>query len=79
MSPPATARCTARAPCTRVVAVRVAALCCWWRRCTRWWPVWGAALVADLALTLCDMLHGYAFHRVYDRWRPVARPGQTLS
>ena len=49
------------------------------------WPVivaltdlsWGAALVADIGLTLCYMLYGYAFHRVYDRWRPVARPGQT--
>jgi uncharacterized membrane protein len=33
---------------------------------------WWAALVADLALTLVYAGYAYAFHKVYDRWRPVA-------
>ncbi|MBL8343823.1 MAG: PACE efflux transporter [Rubrivivax sp.] len=44
------------------------------------WPVivaltglsWAAALVADLGLTLVYAVYAYAFHRVYDFWRPVA-------
>lgn len=43
------------------------------------WPViwaltdlsWGAALLADLGLTLTYMAYGYAFHWGYDRTRPV--------
>lgn len=43
------------------------------------WPVivaltdlsWGAALVADLGLTVVYAAYAYAFHRVYDAWRPV--------
>lgn len=43
------------------------------------WPVivlltglsWWAALVADLALTLVYAGYAYAFHKAYDRWRPV--------
>ncbi len=43
------------------------------------WPVivaltglaWGAALVADLGLTLLYAVYAYVFHRLYDRWRPV--------
>ena len=45
------------------------------------WPVivaltdlsWGAALVADIGLTAVYAAYGYAFHRVYDAWRPVGR------
>ena len=32
---------------------------------------WLQALQVDVALTLTYMVYGYAFHRVYDRWRPV--------
>jgi len=32
---------------------------------------WRAALVADFALTVIYAAYAYAFHRVYDRWRPV--------
>lgn len=47
------------------------------------WPVivwltglsWWAALLADLALTLVYAAYAYGFHKVYDRWRPVAPPG----
>jgi len=43
------------------------------------WPVivaltglsWGAALVADLGLTMVYAVYAYAFHRFYDFWRPV--------
>jgi uncharacterized membrane protein len=45
------------------------------------WPVivamtglsWGAALVADLGLTILYAAYAYAFHRAYDHLRPVAR------
>lgn len=45
------------------------------------WPVivaltgmsWAGALVADIALTLVYTAYAYVFHRIYDRWRPVAR------
>jgi uncharacterized membrane protein len=32
---------------------------------------WLQALQTDVALTLAYMAYGYAFHRLYDRWRPV--------
>jgi uncharacterized membrane protein len=32
---------------------------------------WWQALQTDVALTLAYMAYGYAFHVVYDRWRPV--------
>ena len=32
---------------------------------------WGAALVADLGLTLAYMVYGYLFHWAYDKLRPV--------
>ena len=43
------------------------------------WPVivaltglsWSAALLADLGLTLVYAVYAYAFHRLYDWWRPV--------
>ncbi len=43
------------------------------------WPVivaltslsWGAALVADIGLTVVYAAYAYAFHRAYDAWRPV--------
>jgi uncharacterized membrane protein len=46
------------------------------------WPVivalsglgWGAALVADLGLTVVYAAYAYGFHRLYDHLRPVARP-----
>ncbi len=37
---------------------------------------WGAALLADLGLTLVYAVYAYAFHRVYDWWRPV---GATVA
>jgi uncharacterized membrane protein len=46
------------------------------------WPVivaltglgWWAALLTDLGLTFIYAAYAYGFHRLYDRWRPVARP-----
>ena len=43
------------------------------------WPVivaltdlsWGSALLADLGLTVVYAAYAYAFHSVYDAWRPV--------
>ncbi len=35
---------------------------------------WMAALWADLGLTAVYAAYAYAFHRAYDRWRPVGRP-----
>jgi uncharacterized membrane protein len=32
---------------------------------------WLQALQTDVTLTLAYMAYGYAFHRVYDHWRPV--------
>lgn len=32
---------------------------------------WLQALQTDIALTLAYMVYGYAFHSLYDRWRPV--------
>lgn len=51
------------------------------------WPVivamtglsWGAALVADIALTLVYAAYAYVFHKVYDLWRPVAAPTLLAS
>jgi len=37
---------------------------------------WMQAFQTDLALTLAYMVYGYAFHSLYDRWRPV---GHTAS
>jgi uncharacterized membrane protein len=34
---------------------------------------WWQALQTDIALTLAYMVYGYAFHRLYDRWRPVSQ------
>ena len=47
------------------------------------WPVivamtdlsWGAALAADMALTIVYAAYAYGFHRLYDRLRPVAAAG----
>lgn len=33
---------------------------------------WSAALLANLGLTATYVVYGYAFHRAYDRLRPVA-------
>lgn len=38
---------------------------------------WGAALVADIGLTLAYAAWAYVFHRLYDRWRPVRRPARA--
>ena len=34
---------------------------------------WWGALLADLGLTVVYVAYGYAFHRVFDRLRPVRR------
>lgn len=38
---------------------------------------WLQALQTDLALTLAYMVYGYAFHRLYDRWRPLLADART--
>lgn len=40
---------------------------------------WGAALLADLGLTAAYMVYGYAYHRLYDRWRPVSPASPTRA
>lgn len=37
----------------------------------------GAALAADIALTIVYAAYAYGFHRLYDRLRPVAAPGDA--
>lgn len=38
---------------------------------------WLQALQTDVALTLAYMAYGYAFHCLYDRWRPVLPDART--
>lgn len=37
---------------------------------------WYEAVVADIALLVLYAAYGYVFHKVYDRWRPVARKAE---
>ena len=39
---------------------------------------WMQALQADVALTSAYVVYAYAFHQLYDRWRPVSARPQRL-